>query len=202
MPDPEYYKHLARFEDPKDIRFITFSCEQRLPLMGNPAIRDVFVDCLGRMRARYAVEVFAAVVMPEHAHLLVRPKDGKLALPLRGLKTAVAKRVMMRWQELDAPILDRLRRTRVHEEHGDAVSTELRFWQKGGGFDRNVRSIVKFCETVQYIHRNPVERGLVSEPTDWKWSTLGSWMGLRGVGIECDPPPGRPGDWSLWKGYV
>ena len=36
------------------------------------------------------------------------------------------------------------------------------------GFDRNVRILAEFCREVEYIHYNPVERGLVGEPQDWK----------------------------------
>lgn len=131
--------------------------------------------------------------MPEHVHLLVRPRfDARLDLPLRSLKTAVAKRVMGRWLELDAPILDRIRTS----------SGRLRFWQKGGGFDRNVRDLGEFRREVRYIHRNPVKRGLVERPEDWKWSSARWWMGRRAGELECDPPPGDPRIWGLWKGYA
>ncbi len=100
----------------------------------------------------------AWVVMSEQVHLIMRPRKGtELADALHSLKTSVAKRVVGRWKELRAPVLEELRTS-----HG-----RLRFWQKGGGFDRNVRDADELCEEIRYVHRNPVERELVKEPEEW-----------------------------------
>lgn len=175
-------------------RFITFSCERRLKLLGNPAIRDFFADSLAGARREHGFALFAWVVMPEHVHLLIRPRPGEpLGVALRSLKTGFAKAVIARWRRLNAPILDRLR-----VGHGGAV----RFWQKGGGFDRNVRDKAEFCRKVKYIHRNPVEREFVERPEEWRWSSVRWWMGERVGEVECDAPPGDPRAWEQWRGYV
>ena len=31
---------------------------------------------------------------------------------------------------------------------------------------------------MEYIHLNPVRRGLVPRPEDWKWSSMGEFAGL------------------------
>lgn len=185
-------KRMRRREIPGGIRFVTFSCQGRLPLLGNPAIRDVLASRLAEARREHGFELFAWVVMPEHVHLMVRPRRGtRLDAALRSLKTSVARRVVARWKRIDAPILGRIRTS----------SGALRFWQKGGGFDRNVRDLGEFRREVRYIHRNPVERGLVAEPEAWAWSSVRWWMGRRDGEIECDPPPGDWCRWDEWQGY-
>lgn len=77
-----------------------------------------------------------------------------------------------------------------------------RFWQKGGGFDRNVRDVAEFCKEVRYIHQNPVQRGLAPRPEDWEFSSVRWWMGQREAEVPCDVPPGPAEAWSNWKGYV
>ncbi|MFO0857280.1 MAG: transposase [Phycisphaerales bacterium] len=171
--DGTYRKRLVRWES--GVRFLTFSCHGRLPLLGNAKIRDVFVESLLRMREEFDVTLYAWVVMPEHVHLLIRP-DKSADRPLLWLKMSVAQRVLNRWRELDSPLLSKLQ-----------VNGSPRFWLKGGGFDRNVRAEGEFSETVNYIHRNPVTRGLVERPEDWTWSSVQWWMGKDTV--ECDPPP-------------
>ena len=184
---------MRRWEGAGGARFVTFSCQRRLALLGRAQIRDVFVEALEIARKRHGFELFAWVVMPEHVHLLMRPKSGSLLSDaLRSLKTSVAKRVLRRWLELDAPVLEKIRTPRG----------ELRFWQKGGGFDRNVRDLEEFCREVRYIHRNPVERGLVGRPEDWRWSSVRWWLGDRDGVLPCDPPPGDPAAWARWKGHV
>jgi putative transposase len=31
-------------------------------------------------------------------------------------------------------------------------------------------------EKLKYMHRNPVTRGLVEKPEDWRWSSFGHYM--------------------------
>jgi putative transposase len=46
-----------------------------------------------------------------------------------------------------------------------------RFWQVRY-YDFPVWSAAKRIEKLRYIHRNPVKRGLVKRPEDWKWSSF------------------------------
>ncbi len=45
------------------------------------------------------------------------------------------------------------------------------FWQRRF-YDFNVWSADKEREKLKYIHRNPVQRGLVTSPEQWKWSSF------------------------------
>ena len=185
-----YRKRLRRWENAADIRFITFSAFRRLPLLNNPRIMDLFGQRLAAVRATHGLHLYAWVVMPEHVHLLVRATGSPWDVVARSLKTQVARTVLSRWRAAHAPILSKV-----------AVKGRARFWQHGGGFDRNVRDLDEFTKAVRYIHRNPVERGLVARPDDWMWSSVRWWQGNRSEEIECDPPPGRPGSWAGWTGF-
>lgn len=173
-------------------RFITFSCHRRLPLLNDPEACEDFLDALDRSRTTHGVQVFAWVLMPEHVHLLARPSEqASMGLVLRSVKMAVAKRAIDRWKQAGSTPEG------ITDQHGSP-----RFWQAGGGFDRNVRDDSEFAREVNYIHRNPVERGLVAMPSEWRWSSVRWWMGERDGEFACDPPPGPPGSWDMWKGYM
>lgn len=172
-------KRMMRREVPGDVRFVTFSCERRLPLLGNPAIRDLFADRLAAMRTRFGCDLFAWVAMPEHVHIILRPTEhDPLDRVLEFLKKAVARRIIARWHELNAPIVKKIERP----------DGSPRFWQKGGGFDRNIRHEGEFAREVRYIHRNPVERELVAAPRDWAWSSARWWLGEDPGPVTCDQP--------------
>jgi len=49
--------------------------------------------------------------------------------------------------------------------------SSYRFWQRGGGYDENLFRPQKIWEKIDYIHHNPVRRGLGDHPVDWKWSS-------------------------------
>jgi hypothetical protein len=64
-------------------------------------------------------------------------------------------------------------------------------WQ-GRFFDRALRTVKEYLETVEYIHMNPVRRELVKRPEDWKWSSVHEYIGLsaeeqeRRCGLRID----------------
>jgi REP element-mobilizing transposase RayT len=44
-------------------------------------------------------------------------------------------------------------------------------------FDRALRTVQEYWETVEYIHLNPVRRGLVAKPEEWVWSSAAECWG-------------------------
>ena len=61
-----------------------------------------------------------------------------------------------------------------------------RFWQPGGGYDRNITTAAGLRAMIDFIHANPVRRGLVAEPKDGEWSSARWYGGVRRVKIEMD----------------
>ncbi len=169
MSEPR--KRLRRCEIDGHARFLTFSCYQRLPLLSNPDIRDPFAEQLFLARTRLDFKLIAWVVMPEHVHLLILPDQANASVPsvLSAIKRPFAAMVLARWRELEAPVLDRIR---------DRSGAE-RFWQAGGGYDRNIFSEGELREKIRYIHENPVRRGLVGREEDWVWSSARATRGLE-----------------------
>jgi len=110
--------------------------------------------------------------MPDHFHLLVQSADGEVTALLRRLKAPPARRIVGRWRELDAAILERM----------TDDSGAKRFWQRGGGYDRNIETDDELAEKIVYIRANPVRRGLVNRETDWRWSSSATCAGLTSDG--------------------
>ena len=174
-------KTRRRFENPAEARFLTFSCYRRLRLFDNDRIKDAFLDELARAREATGFLLLGYVVMPEHVHAVVAPKlpDAPIPRVLRVLKGPFAHRVLTRWEELHAPVLANL----------IDASGQRRFWQPGGGYDRNVRVDGELVEKLDYMHANPVKRGLVGRPTDWRWSSAPWYAGLRDAALRIDEVP-------------
>jgi len=106
--------------------------------------------------------------MPEHVHpLMTEPERSCLSAALQMLKQNVAHR----------------------------VSPGVRFWQPRY-YDFNVWSAEKRVEKLKYLHRNPVRRGLVEKPEDWKSSSYRHYVtGVDGVrcrrlALHCWRAPG------------
>jgi len=62
-----------------------------------------------------------------------------------------------------------------------------RLWQ-GRFFDRALRTMKEYNETVEYIHLNPVRRGLVARPEEWKWSSVQEYGFEKMADARHKPP--------------
>jgi putative transposase len=165
-------------------RELIFSCYQRMPLLAADRTRQWLMEALGAARTRQGFELWAYVFMPEHAHILLLPlsEAAQIAPILRGIKQPVARRATNYLRANKPEWLERLavRRTSGRVEH--------RFWQQGGGYDRNITTPKAARAAIDYIHNNPVRRGLVDFATDWRWSSARWYAGLDNAMLEIDQP--------------
>jgi REP element-mobilizing transposase RayT len=62
-----------------DLHFITFTCYQHRKFLASARSRNVTVQILGEVRARFPFALVGYVVMPDHVHLLIKislvPRD-------------------------------------------------------------------------------------------------------------------------------
>ena len=153
---------LKRYYGNHDLHFITGSCYQRRPLLGSARNRDLFLFILEETRQRYRFVVYGYVVMPEHIHLLLgEPECGTLSTVMQVLKQRVAARILDQIRVTSHPRQLWLWRSPLQHGH---------VWQKRF-YDFNVWTERKRVEKLRYMHRNPVQRGLVLEPQQWRWSS-------------------------------
>jgi putative transposase len=59
------------------------------------------------------------------------------------------------------------------------------FWQPRY-YDFNVWHESKLTEKLDYVHQNPVRRGLVARPEDWKWSSAPHYSTGKECGVEIE----------------
>ena len=101
--------------------------------------------------------------MPEHFHLLMtEPEVGDLSVVMKVLKQRFARR------------LHSLRKRPPPTQIALWDSTPNPVWQKRF-YDFNVWTERKRIEKLRYMHRNPVKRGLVERPEQWRWSSFRSY---------------------------
>jgi putative transposase len=63
---------------------------------------------------------------------------------------------------------------RLTRKRGRRIETH--FWQSGGGYDRNIESRDALLTMIDYIHLNPVRKGFVGKPEEWKWSSARQYL--------------------------
>jgi REP element-mobilizing transposase RayT len=135
-------RHLPHLEVPDATYFVSFSCLHRLELP--PSARNLIIAEI-RSLDQDTIDLDAAVVMPDHAHAIFR-LIGTLTL------TQILKRIKGRTAH------------RINEMTGG----QGQVWTQES-FDHIVRDEAEWQEKIEYIRQNPLKKGLVSSPDQYKW---------------------------------
>ncbi|MEW6533252.1 MAG: transposase [Thermodesulfobacteriota bacterium] len=166
-------KTIHHFDEPGHFHELTFSCYRRMALLNNDPWRSMLTESLDMAMLRHGYSLIAFVYMPEHVHLLVFPQNraSRIDQLLKAIKRPFSYRIKELLAETRSPLLDELT---ILQRPG---VTTFRFWQEGPGYDRNLISPEAALAAAQYIHRNPVRRGLVASEFDWRWSSAIHFLG-------------------------
>jgi REP element-mobilizing transposase RayT len=143
----DYRRRLPHHQKAERAVFVTFRKLNRDPFPANA--RDVILQHCRHDDGK-RIQLHAAVVMPNHVHLLLTPlRDGQgwpYGLPsiLKLIKGVSARNV------------------------NKLLGSSGPVWQEES-FDHILRSNESFQEKQDYIRKNPVRVGLVEKPQDYQW---------------------------------
>ena len=165
---PFYGRHF----EPGELQFITTSTYHRLRLFGSDRLRRTFVEVLREVRQETGFLLLGWVLMPEHFHLLIKPEPAEATSRfMQELKKRTAQRIISALSE--EPEHPWCRRMLTGLRLPPTVHSECRYrvWQRRF-YPFNVYSEKKRLEKLDYMHNNPVERGLVNSADQWPWSSF------------------------------
>jgi putative transposase len=169
---------------PNHAHYLTFSCYRRQQLLTSDHVRRQLVTAWDEACCAGNFAIWSYVIMPEHVHLLIYPRDElyEMSKILRLMKEGFTHRVVADWKDRAPHMLEQISVQRGRR-------TVHRFWQEGGGYDRNLYDWNAIRRAVEYIEGNPVRRGLVSDPLEWQWSSAGARAGQIDVLLTVDEFP-------------
>jgi len=144
--------------------FFTLVTEQRRPLFQDPAVVDLLLGAVEKVRSRHPFELDAYVVLPDHLHTLWTLPDGDANFSTRWrlIKEAFTRAYVKTYS---APPQSDSRRAK-----GEQGVWQRRFWE------HTIRNEADFFAHLDYIHINPVKHGLVGAARDWPYSTFSEWV--------------------------
>lgn len=187
MSDEPLRKRNKKYNIEGHAHFLTCSCYRRMPLLTNDLWREWLAESIRAACVKHSVAVWAYVFMPEHFHLLLKPRTAEydLAHFEHAFKLSSSRKVIQALSRSKSPLLEKLR---LQKSDGRAA---YRFWQPGGGHDLNIWTMKKAIEKAEYCHWNPVKRRLVTDPAQWRWSSF-RWL-MQG---KRDGEPMNVDDWD------
>ena len=140
---------------PGAVYLVTFRVVRKVHL--SPDERDLVAASIRFLDGR-KYRLIAAVIMPDHVHLLIQPmRKGEGVHSL-------------------AEIMHSLKSYTAHQIGGPV-------WQRDY-WDEIMRDFAHQCRTVDYVKRNPVTRGLVGRSEQYRWLLLGDERQAQSAGPQ------------------
>jgi len=199
MATRPHRKRVRHYDDGAEPHELTFSCYRRIPLLTDPWRLEQLSRAFDRATRRLGWSVAAFVFMPEHVHTIVYPHEPGLEVSrlLYAIKRPYSFRVKERMAQEGDPLLDRLT---IRQRPGRHT---FRFWQEGPGYDRNLTSAQAVEAAIDYLHMNPVRRGLVERAIDYRWSSA-RWYADDGRHVDPSLPTlsALPPEFFVGRGIV
>lgn len=193
MPEADHRKQVRHYHEPGDFHELTFSCYRRMPLLANNRWRGYLSESIAEATAQEGFRLAGFVYMPEHVHLLVYPVTPKPRIDrlLAMIKRPCSVRIKEELLSRSSPLREKLT---IRERPNRVV---FRFWQEGPGYDRNLTTPKAVLASLDYLHLNPVRRGLCPRSELWRWSSARFY---RHDGKPVDDPllppiAGLPPEW-------
>ncbi|MGV9013483.1 MAG: REP-associated tyrosine transposase, partial [Flavobacteriales bacterium] len=156
---------------PEATYFVTLTGDSWVDVFTRKELVDELLKSIRYCQDNKGLELFAYVIMSNHAHFVMRRTEGLLADLLRDFKSYTAKQLLHLIATL--PNESRSEWLLRHFNHAGLTSAQNKkfaFWKKDSHPIELYTSEV-FDQKVEYIHMNPVISGLVSEPAHYLLSS-------------------------------
>jgi len=161
--------------------FLTLTVVDWVDAFTRPAYRQIFTDSLNHCVAEKGLELYAWVLMSNHAHLVAEAQPGfQLSNILRDMKKHTSKKIVAEIQLINESRKDWMLYRFVYSGKLDPKIKDYRFWQEGN-FPRQCNSPEMLRQKIDYVHNNPVRAAIVTDPHHYLYSSAIDYAGGKGL---------------------
>jgi len=154
---------------PGALHFVTGNFHKRLPVFTDGKCCTTFLEKLSELNRDWPSKLITYVLMPDHFHLIVNPRDGRIREFTGHLKALSAKAI--------AQVNTRFTFAKVQKGH--------QIWQESFK-SLGLWSGWMIWQKINYIHANPVKARLVKSANDYQWSGFRSFYSLGDEPLAVD----------------
>ena len=159
---------------------MTFSVIAKIPVFTNSMYMNVIIDNFKFYRENQGLKIYFYVIMDNHIHLIAS-HDENIGYVIQNLKKFTAKEILgLLKRDTREWILYLMR----YYKKKYKTRSQYQFWQEGS-HPQMILSWDMLKQKAEYIHMNPVKRGLVLEAEDWLYSSARNVAGMESV-FEVD----------------
>ena len=173
-----------KFRDPEGLYFTTTTTVGWIDVFTRPELKHIVVRSLKHCQEEKGLVIHGWCLMPSHLHMIVRTEGEPLPGIMRDFKKFTSKALI---KAIDQPGESRREWIlKLFEEEADTLRRAVNYkvWQDGNHPILLTKG--KFTmQRLEYIHNNPVVEEIVTEGTDYLYSSARNYNGGKGL-IEIE----------------
>ena len=140
--------------------YLTLVTQGRKPLFVESL--ELLRDAFQRSKQKYDYSIEAIVILPEHLHMIIRPKIAtEYSQIIRHIKRSFVYGLD---EEIKAQAKAEISHAKYHRGHAG-------IWQERF-YEHTIRDEKDWLEKMEYIKNNPIKHGYVEDLADWKYSSF------------------------------
>ncbi len=165
---------------PDAAHFITATIVEWLPVFTSTACCDILVRSLIHCRVYVGLKIHGWVILDTHFHAILAGPD--LAQTIGNLKKFTAREILA---QVRAEGRNWLLNHLEYYCAAHKTRSQHQVWQEGSHHQAIVTDDM-IRQKLEYLHNNPVKRGLVASPEHWRYSSAHEWLGGAQPVLRCD----------------
>jgi len=167
----------SRFQiyDTSAPHFLTCTVIGWTPLFTRPVTAQIILDALAYRQQNEIFKLYGYVILENHLHCIIQTDD--LSKEIHSFKSYTARSLIDCLKEHHATkVLEQLAfHKKLHKRDRD-----YQVWEEGS-HPQLIDNVEVLKQKLDYIHYNPVKRGYVDNPTDWRYSNARNYAGMSGL---------------------
>jgi len=159
---------------PGALHYVTGNVLHRIPIFNQNTCCEAFLEVFADLLKAWPCKLIAFVIMPDHFHLIVNPRDGDIRGFTGALKSLSASRILSITND------KRFRRTEP-----DKDGSVHQVWQESFKV-LPLWSLWMIWQKINYIHANPVKARLVAAARDYPWTSFRAFYSQTSEPLPVD----------------
>ncbi len=157
---------------PGNVYFLTTSIVYKMDVFTYSEFCQVILESFSFCQKNKELELYAYVIMPNHIHFIAGHQTNIIPV-IRDFKHFTANQIIKLVKHFNRTyLLD------YFAKAGKIVGQKFQVWEHKN-YPEHIFSESFFLEKFNYIHKNPIKRGLVEKPEDWIYSSARYYAGVN-----------------------
>lgn len=162
---------------------ITCTIVRWLPVFVSGQYFQIVVNSLQHLRQNRSLAVHAYVIMPTHFHAIVTADNNDLPGLMRDFKKFTSRTIYQTAEHENNVLLTWM----FQQAAKNDPCSRFKVWQDEY-HPKAIISLDVFRQKAEYVHNNPVRKGLVLKAENWYYSSANLYLCERECPLDIDIP--------------